>query len=81
MVKLSKKSLKEKNQLKGRDNALAKLKKKSTRNMSLANQRKAENENLAVLFEKFPFFYIASSTITNSFGKFLYFFSKFYSIY
>ena len=46
-VKLSENDLYEIKQLTGRENAIAKLKKHSTRKMSVANQRKAENENLA----------------------------------
>ena len=73
MVKQSENDLNEIKQLTGRENAIAKFNKNSTRKMSVANQRKAENENLALLLKKnFVVCDMASSTKTNAFGKVLY---------
>ena len=50
-VKLSENDLNEIKQLTGRENALAKFNKNSTRKMRVANQRMYENEILALLLK------------------------------
>ena len=83
MVKLSENDLIEINKLTGREYGIAKLNKNSTRKMAVANQRKAENENLSLLLSKILLFVTWPQVLKRmlSVRSSIYCFLEFYSIY
>ena len=69
MVKLTGDDLNEIKKLMGQQSASDFFSKNSARKMSMANRRKAENENLAILVKKIPLFVIWPQVLKQIFGQ------------